>query len=778
MNRALARAPLTVSALLCFFACTPAGSRTAKRAGGVGKNPVELRTLDDRPAIGLVERDGDPRGAVAIAVAHDFGSEASAGLAQLLKARLVRAGFSQIDARPSALGFVLTTLVTSPADAAHFVEAVSAALATPITDAELPRTLPRVPTLTGAAQTAVFACSGELGATASGGSGAPEPPDARALEAWRARLLSPGAVAFSAVGKRALLDALATAVASTPRMGGQPTLNDKWPDADVVGAVPSAQGRLTLAYRLGDPARALEVARLFATPGSVLSARLLALDGDFRLDRVVATSHVRGACLRVDVRSASNQPRPRDVARAASVVDEETRPLLDGRAGEPQTLDDAVVRPSHPGDAAAAAAWRALAARLPGGQTRRAVSWLGAVPADGNMSFERALTSLEAARQRSTLERRARIETGQGELFALVASPCGTLSESGDDAGLHLALARAIAQKREGFSGVSIEPWITPDSVGLLAHAPRASASESADQHARRIGDALGRALVATRIAGTDVAETKADLLQEIGPAGQQGYFAALDAASGGHPSWLDPRGTWRAVSALETATLDARRRLLLSGPLRLAVLANSSTTQAEHTAAALERWTRPYRSEVGACAAGAMNAAKSGELSVEIGSDNPPRTYLVLPLARAVSGVEREAEWTVFLLNRSGGWLEQTLGNESASRARASLLGGKSARVLMIEVQAPDADRDAALAKVRSLMQRLSKGGATSADADAARRHFEARDAERALDPRARVVDLWRGAGPPRADAGSWKRFQTQLGAAPELVVHAKTRP
>lgn len=741
-----------------------------------GAAAVELRTLDDRPAIGLVLRDGDPKGAVALAVAHDFGSEASLGLAALLAARLRRAGFAEVDARAHGLGVVLSSLVATPADATRFVQAASTALRTPVQDGERARERLRAPALRGAADAAAQACSGELGIPGNGPASTPlEPADAQALEQWRAQLERARSVAFAAVGSRALLDALAGAVSAGDKWASGPGPNDGWPAADAVGSESSGERRLSVAYRVADAARALEVAQTLAAPGSVLATRLSAMDGAFRLDRVVATTRVRGACLRVDVRAPSAETSLLEVARAVSVVDEEARTQLEARRGLPSALDEAVVRPSHPGEAAGAAAWRALTARQPGGPTRRVVSWVG--PSRGgepSAELERAVALLEAARHKSTLERRVRVEAGQGELWALVASPCGTASESGDDAGIHQLLARALVHKRSGFAGVAIEPWVTPDSVGLLAHAPRASSSESADEHARRVGDALGRALVATRLGGSDVAEVKAELLGEIGPAGQRGYFAALDAASGGHPSWLDPRGTWRAVSTSLTSAAEARRRVLLSGPLRLAVLANADNQQADGVAAALERWLRPLRGEPTACAVGNRAPPGNGEQSVEVSRPEHARAYLAYPVA---PGSAREAEWTVFLMNRPGGWLEQALRGVGDARASAAFLGGKNGSALLVELTCAEPERASAVGQIRALVQRLAKAEASEADAELGRRHFAARDAERALDPRGRVVELWRGARPAPSDLGSLRRFHQALGSAKEIVVHAKLR-
>ena len=59
----------------------------------------------------------------------------------------------------------------------------------------------------------------------------------------------------------------------------------------------------------------------------------------------------------------------------------------------------------------------------------------------------------------------------------------------------------------------------------------------------------------------------------------------------------------------------------------------------------------------------------------------------------------------------------------------------------------------------------------------EANKKHFEAQRAERALDPRGRIVDLWRGSPLARADLASWRRFHQSLGATKEIVVHARLK-
>ncbi|MCE7892720.1 MAG: hypothetical protein DYH12_23950, partial [Sorangiineae bacterium PRO1] len=125
MRRGPGRTLGALAALVFAYACQHAqpAKTPSPSAASPGAAVLELRTLDDRPAIGLVQRDGDPMAAVAVGVAHDFGSEASLALAELFEARLGRAGFRDVRAQAHGLGVVLSTLVATPADATRFVRA-------------------------------------------------------------------------------------------------------------------------------------------------------------------------------------------------------------------------------------------------------------------------------------------------------------------------------------------------------------------------------------------------------------------------------------------------------------------------------------------------------------------------------------------------------------------------------------------------------------------------------------------------------------------------------
>ncbi len=753
---------------------------------------VELRRVADRPSINLVARLGDPSPAIALAVAHDLGAEASTALAALITARMQRFGVTEASGAPHQIGLSVSALVATPEAASRFITAADSALRSPVNAGEpsllavrdaLRRLAARA--VAGHASAAVDACSGELGVapgykpfdptTAAG---------AAQLEAWRQRVANAASVAFGALGPTSFLDATTASLARGAAWPSGPPPDDAWPPADVVGVdgATDSERRLSVAFRIPEAGVAIEAARRLGAARGALAARLGAFDPGWQVERVVGTTRPRGACLRIDARAPdADPPAARRVARVLAVIEQEAKLSL-GRAAESAwTLEDSVLRPADPRQAAAVAAWRALGGRLQPGPVRELASYethASEAGATADRALTQALAEVRATWAQPVVERRTRVEAGQGELWALLASPCGTSSESSADAGLTALVVRALAGAGAG-DDVAIEPWITADGIGLLAHAPRRGPDETPEQHARRVGSALGRALVATRLHGADVADAREALLAGLGPGPRPGYWLALESLAPDHPSWLEPRGTWQSITEAARQDVATRRRRLLSEPLRVAVLASWDAAQAETTAQALERWLRPVRREPEACPSVSAPAPKHGELDLETSAapDHGASAYVAVPLP---AGTERAARWTTLLLDRDGGWLDQALRKPGlASSAHATLLGGSHARALVIEITAnPDAAHDA-VAQVRGLLDHLARGAATAGDLRYAAERAARIDTAAELDPRRRIVDLWRGSADAAApDLAALRRFHQQaFRADAPVVVYVKRR-
>ena len=794
-----ARAFTVVAFLTAFAGCQVLGSKKPRShlasATEAASPRVEFREPDERPRLTLVLRQGDPFAAVAVAIAHDLGSEASVALSALLEARLVAAGFSGAQSRAHQLGSQTATLVSRADEAARFVAITMAALRRPVAAGapELSLVRQRLAalrsrTVTGQSELAALACSGELGVqnpTALLDPGSPA--GLSRLESLRKSVVSTQNVGFAALGAEEILDAAARALDDGEPWPDDDGLTDPWPAQDLVGVDGGSDGerRLTLALRIEDANLALEAAPLLAKATGPLAQRLDTLDAPWQIERAVATARARGACLRLDLRAPKGDPGPRllDVARVAVLALEETDAALGSVPSGAWTLEESVLRPSDPRDAASVAAWRSLTGHLAAGQRRRIVSYQARaieVSPASSTQLARDIDAVQRAAKRSGLEQRGRVEHGQSELWALLASPCGTRGEGLRDAGLSALALHALAAQRNRMDDVMLEPWVTPDGVGLLAHAPPRGPEETPAAQARRIGGALGRALSA-RLAGGELARARERLLAAIGPGPRPAWWSALDAVAPEHPSWLEPRGSFLALSEAATQSTEARRRAVLQGPLRLSVLANRDQEQLAVVAGAAERWIRLLRPEPTRCPVSVRIAARSGEVAMESADREAAEApaYVAVPLPTIEAGLSREAEWTAFLLNRPGGWLDQALRAPNGSFvARARVLGGSRATALLIEVHAAGDVVRGAVAQVRGLLDRLARGAVTPADFEVARKHFEREGSLALLDPRRRVVDLWRGESPRApADLAALRRFLGALRQEAHVVVYLRPR-
>lgn len=735
-----------------------------------------------------MQRLGDPLPAIAFASAHDGGSVQSVVLSALILSRLQARAINDVVSVPTDGGIELARLCPDVAAAQGFIERVTAALATPI--AERDEALPLIQEHLAALRSRVFAgraeagvaeCSGELGL----GPGAPI-PDVRTkagrdeLEKYRQFAFASRASAFAALGSSAFVNAAANELEKAPSWPSGDAPEDTWPAADRVD-VDAVDGRrhLSIALRVADAEGALGSVQALTAEQAPLAARLRSFLPGYALDRVAFEARPRGACLRVDLAlpDGSAGPTPKEAAEAASLVSEEMRAALPAEGAAWGALEENIVEPGDPRQAAARAAWRALTGQRDPGTERRFVAL--SVHADERAAFNgwsSALSDFETHPQRAPIETRLRAEPGQGELWLLIGSPCGTLGESNDDAG-QSALALTLAAHATS-ADVTLEPWLTADAVGLLAHGAR-RAGESPNDHAERVARALARALTERDSSGDALSVAQRELFSAVGGAPRAGYARLLDALSPDHLAWLEPRGTWASLALSNRDSVAARSRDLLRGPLRVAVLANRDEAQAAVAAHALERWFAPWRDDPRRCQATPERAARSGEISITVPeSASPESAYIGVPFASRLK-YDREAEAFAALLNAAHGPLSRALEDAHLNAsARASIIGGGRAAALLIEVRSNDDDARKATLEVRRALDRAASNQLSSDELGLAQRVAEQRALTASLDPRRRIVDLWRGAGAgPPLSRSSLRGFQAALSGAAQVVVYVTHR-
>ena len=767
-----------------FHASGPRGGSSGS-AAVQGSARIERREVAHHPPINLVLRLGDPLPALAFASAHDSGSVASVALSALILARLQARGISDVVSMPTESGVELAVLCAEPGSGPAFIAQITASLATPL--AERDEALPliqehlvalRSRAFAGRAEATLADCSGELGH----GPGVAVPdvrtPAGRAtVDEYRKFAFATRASAFAALGSKDFVNAAASDLERAAEWPSGDAPEDAWPSSDALGTdVSDGPRRLAVALRVANADAALGSLRALTREDSSLGSRLRTFLPGYRLDRVAFQARPRGACLRVDLALPAGDPgpTPKDVAQAIQLVTEEMHAT---EFVETRALDENIIAPSDPRQAAARAAWRALMGRQEPSAERRFVALsvhTKELPAFAGLS--RALSDFEARSARAPLETNLRAEPGQGQMWVLLGSPCGTLGESNDDAG-QSALALTLAA-RAASAGVQLEPWLTTDAVGLLAHSARLP-DESATQQAERLARALARALSEGDASGDSLALAQAQLFAAVGSAPRPGYARLLDALSPDHSAWLEPRGTWASLSVASRDSVAARARNLLRGPLRVAVLANEDEAQATVAARTLERWFAPWRDDTRRCQATAERAVHSGEVTLTIPDGaNTESAYIGLPFASRLV-FEREAEAFSALLNDAHGPLASALSAaQLGASARASIIGGGRIAALVIEVRANEDDVRKATLEVRRTLDRLLTTQWSNDELSAAQQAATQRARGASLDPRRRIVDLWRGSKPESPlSRSSLRAFQHDLTGAAQVVVYVLHR-
>ena len=786
--------------VLVVFAASCSGANQGGRSGSTSvletatearRSAIEVHALAERPRLTVVRREGDPAPAVAIAVATDLGPGPTAALSALVEARLVASGFA-VHVHVDRSGFRVEWTVSDAARLPVFFAAIARAMRDPFvsTGPELALITRRLAALRKAPLDApelglVSACTGQPGVSPNERLVDPASAAfARDLERQRGEVLHAGRTAIAAVGPSSFADLVDAALESTEGFPIGEAASDPFPAADVVstyiappsGAVGSRLGRITVAVRLGDALSAVGLAERLAAPGSALRARLSALPEAFRLTEVIGVARPRGGCVSVSLSPDVAVPEGSlevVAARAAAVVQHELR-LGQVLPSSPEVATRQILSAADPRDAAARAAWWDLSVSVPNAAPRF-VTLLGSPARRGfsgaDASTSRAFVSevqrAVAQTMEPVLERKATVERGQGELWMLVASPCGVAYEGVFDAGTTaLGLVAAVAS-RDLRSGVVVEPWVGAEGLGILAHSSARDERETPMELASRVGDAAARVLAAGDLSETALSEARASLLSHLGRVSGQGglVFDSLSLAMvPEHPSWMDPFGSFVRVSGATLSQARLRLRDLLGGPLRLSVIANADVEQAAEVGRAVERYLVP-RVLARPCPTFMAGNSKPGQLGVRLPRESSlGQTLVSASVPRVgVSGHEL-ALFSALALSGAGGILDVTFPAGSGVLSSARVVGTGYAAALVIDIRAPDDLMVGALADVRAIFQRLANTGLSQAEIARASRIALERDEEARLLPRRRLISLWTGRPSPLRETPTAQSLSTFL--------------
>lgn len=764
----LAALPAVSSCGLFSDATTPP---TTSRAIGIERLAdarIEVHALAQKPRLSVIDREGDPAPALAAVFATGLDSLHTAALSAVVESRLTSAGFAA-RVRTHRSAFRVEWFVEDPLRVGAFLTALSRAMRDPVTPAgpEMSLVTKRVEAVQAAPLDApeldpVAACTGQLGIVP----GQPAADVSSAafiarLDAHRREALHAGRVAIAAAGPAAFGSFV---VQQLSRSEGWPVgspLVDTSPTADSASTyiVPprGKPGRVVIAVRLGNALSAVTAAERLAAPGAALRGRLAGLSHPFRAVEIAGFARPHGGCISITL-DADLQSSGANLERAAAHAAAVARHEISIESATPpnaSVVARQILAATDPRDVASRAAWWALSSPI-AGLTPRAAVVLGlppsatpATPGSSGRTFvqehERAMASVGSA----VVERRVAVERGQGELWILVASPCGVGDEGAADAGMTALSLLSAVSAYGSTSGVTLEPWIGVEGAGLFAHAPPRDDRETPPELARRVGDAVMRALSPPTLTTSSIVEARTSMLthmeRSMGRAGIA-FEALTGVLAPEHPSWIDPHGTFTRASA---ATLDVARlrlRSLLETPLRVAVLANMDVPQASEVGFSIDRWLWP-RDSARSCSVATLGAPGVRPSKLRLPRDAGLAQALVAAPVPTVGAAGHDAAmYTALVLGGEGGMLERTFPPASGVRATVRMTGTVRAAALVIDLRAPADLLAGAVTGLKTLLSTLATSGFTPADMQRAQSLAARHASETRFDPRKRLVALWSG--------------------------------
>lgn len=747
---------------------------------------VELLTEPGLPALQLVRRNGDPKGAVALSVFPPGGSAGALQMASLLQSRLRARGYTD-RLEVHGIGFILVRDVENAAEVKGWFDAVHSALHDPVAAEDLKR-IKSLPLLSAATRRAdslspIGLCFAELGAEGAdalseAASEVKRHSYAEFLEQLREETAVASRVGFAVVGAAQIV-AAAESANKKKWSAGEP-FDDSW-TAETLRAVVKSRGarEIRLALRVAQGEAALAAARSLQDPTHPLHARLHALDPRLEASDVRVTLRPAGACVGFTVAfdSASQLPVSRVATAALLAQDELSEAVHQSYSEDEQTL--AILSPEGAREAAALAAWTAVRSDRTGGRHQEILEYRATEsPAITHQALDRAVQETAAKFADRTLPVAVRDESGQAEVWALLASPCGTFPESADEAGLRALTVSALAQDWGLRHGVRLQPWISQRAIGLLAHSPPLR-GESVAQHATRVARALASSFSGTPLDGRTLAAVRGEILERLGE--DPGLEVVTAILGAGRPSLANPLGTNKTVATFSVEDAERTRADLAQEPLRLAFLANAGSAQGQLAAEALSYWLAPARDHVAVCPTPHDTPPPPGTWNIETVDDNVGTSAFVSVFAPAPTEVGRA---TVHLLNRRGGYLDRAFSDPSlVARAEAHFLGGSQFGGLYLHVTANEGQLEKATAQARAVLSALSSPGIPEKDAQEAHLAHDAIEAAAERTQQGRLIQLFEssrtdGTGSSgKVSASTLREFHRKLEGSAHRVVTVQKR-
>jgi len=783
---------LALSSLL-FVGCgnrAPASSVTQAR-GASHAAMLEQRHLDARPAVAAITRSGDPRPGLALAFAVDAKLDEILGLSAVLSVRLQKL---------TPLGEVLPridtiAIVGSPstlAEATAFVAQIDLAIRSEVRPEELTNPLFRENFLR-LSQSVHIA---DLDRARSGCLGDPprsvpfetlaDTDRAKLLEESRRRVFQEQKARWGIAGSDRVVDAIVRAVESAPAWPSVTATDRLSPLKNSVTFRRGILSLVALEIRASRADHSFALARELSEPRSDLRIMLANRFPGLRVETVHAFALVHGGCLQANVvgDTASDALSERELISAVRAILATRSRIYDSSAGA--TVQVALEQT----DASRAALLAAEAAlNQPSATVLDQVS-VG-VETRANLMAHAAGETVKSeelfdsqANTAFAFQKLVRVENGQGQIHALLATSLLPGFEPKRGVGAMSLLLGSAAERHTGEEGVALTPWISPDGAGLLASTGKRDRAETSHEQAARLGRVLGRALTSMPLDTDFIWRERSAALARLGKAPRPALEQALLALAPDHPGLVSPQGLYSTIEATNPLELRARGLHWLAQELRLAVLANDGASMADDVERSIASYLAPYRYDAKHWVTDAIEPARTGDTTVEVPSrDSVDAAFTVclrLPSGQGLPAIY--ADWLLRLLTADSGVLSRwTSERKLFSRFDAVIVGGPRLRGLILAGGVPGVSPISELNAIKSLLAELATGSEPKeVSFDELQRWSRERQFRRLSNPRQRLIDLWLNDAPaPSPDEAGFRAYlRSAFAGADVMIVRATPKP
>ncbi|APS00198.1 insulinase family protein [Pajaroellobacter abortibovis] len=770
------------------------------------KSPIEVQTFSKIPPLVTIEREGDPQAAIGLAVVtlgidSQRDTEVAIALSSLLETRLQRNGMTNITVIPMVDGYRIHRFIQNAEEGEKIISLLHQALLSPIAQGSEQLTalhqqmewLQKQPSLL-PSLSAMARCEGKPYLlhpnqdASSRNSSSFLKPNPSTIESWRTHAHTVGRIAFGITGTASTIQRVSKALISTgawpeaqqlsiftqspPPMPTQPVLSYS------IDPSVQNQARVTLASWIYSGSKAVAIANHIVHQQNSFIARLNANCPLFSIQQVTATAHPEGGCLVVTMNSPLFPPSTKEeevpfnsalntLSAWTAIAEQELQITLNTEFTDLFSIPNIVLTTSDPREASSLGAWWALASqtnqRYPTASPSIGISLeipstaeikSSQNPSEKNQNFLKNWARNTIALATPQIAFKTKVEQGQGEIWILLASPCGTLHESDETAGLTAMATQFVAEyasTRFRSKEVTIEEWISTEGVGWIAHTPR-QPLESSHQHAQRIADALGQSLFAIPLDSLTMAQTRIAILarrdkdfkKEIG-------IPLAKSLAPGRLAWLFPFGSPSVQERISDAALRASISSLQQGPLRASILVNQEDGQAQEIARLLDRWANHDLDTQRHChATPPAVAPRPGSYAIRLPSGSSAEAWIAFPLSPNHPGQQEIAQLIAILLNQEEGIFSQTLRKSRIIHQwGARVIGSSLSSALAIRMETSPGQLESAVDQARAILQRLRQGDITQEELSQAIHRYQESNLEKLVHPSERLIALWRNDPP-----------------------------